>query len=624
MNLGRLFRSGRWFWSLFVAVLVVVNLLPVGWMVLGSLQENGDLQEGRVGLSRGSNEVMELLPLRDGVLAATAGGQLHLVRAESQGLVVRFSRELGSWGNALAVENENLWVLSGTQGLERMEASSFAVGEHWDIDDFRMAYLARIPTGKWLGLDRTAVETSELLALPEVVLATFRTTGFPGVVQVDRRSHALKFLVFGQELPFPVDQFVDLGKGRVAMVGDRGIVLWSVAGAKVIDQFQWGRDLPPERANLVAALDDSLLLCRRDQAWVYSLPGRQVVKALDTSCGLKGGRILSVAVDERRYWFGTASGVWGIDRRAGAPLGEDSLPLAPVDHPAGAPWMANGVIKMALAGGRFWAAGSHGEIAQGKLAGNLELERSGQLPPGRLRLWTENYAALWERLEFGKCLRNSLLVSLLVTVITVCLAVFSAYALGRLSFPGKEGFGLTALATQAVPGIAFLIPLYLGFLRLQKITEGTEPFGPDGLRLVGSLWGVVLIYSVFFVPFSIWILRGFFRALPRNLEAAAKLDGLSSWGAFWKVALPAVRPGILVTGLYVFVSVWDELLFAWVLTAERAFTVPVGIRTFSGNFQTRSDLLLASGALATLPVLMLFFLLQGRIIAGLVPRTSRK
>ena len=112
--------------------------------------------------------------------------------------------------------------------------------------------------------------------------------------------------------------------------------------------------------------------------------------------------------------------------------------------------------------------------------------------------------------------------------------------------------------------------------------------------------------------------------LYEDLEAAAQLDGCSRWAAFWKVAVPAVRPGIVVTGVYVFLSVWDELLFAWVLTAEKTYTVPVGIRLFAGNYQTRFDLMMAAATVATLPVLVLFFLLQRRIVAGIAPGLSRR
>lgn len=624
MHLRR--RGGKLFWSGLLASIALLNLLPLAWMVFSSLKDNRDLQAGKLGFSRAQSRVVALLPRREGVLAGTAGGGIHLMRLESQGLVVRGSRNLGTWGTAYSLQEEDLWVLSGEDGILRMDASSLSERKRWNMEEIRRTFLDRLPTGQWPTLEQQTVEASSILSVSDQVFATFRSKTFPGVVVLDKKTNALKFLVFGQELPFAVDQFLDLGKGRVAMVGDKGVVLWQASTSRLADQFLWGRDLPVERSALIVALDDSLLLCQRDRAEVYSLPGRSVVRTLDTTSGLMGGRILSVAADERRIWFGTAAGIYGIDRRSGEQVraGEDSVEILPVEHPAGTAWIASGVLGVAYLGGRLWVGGAQGEIAMGKIAGSLVMEREGRLPQGERIIRFDNYRDLWQKLDFGLYLRNSLLISLCVTLISVVLALFSAYALARLRFPGKEAFGLTALATQAIPGVAFLIPLYMSFLWLQQSSRGSEWFGADGIQLVGTWWGVTLLYSVFFVPFSIWILRSFFQALPRDLEAAAQMDGCSTWGAFWRVVLPAVRPGILVTGVYVFLSVWDELLFAWVLTAEKTYTVPVGIRLFAGNYQTRFDLMMAAATVATLPVLVLFFLLQRRIIAGIAPGLSRR
>lgn len=619
-------RGPRLFWGALVAAVALVNLMPLLWMVFSSLKENRDLQAGTLGFSRSQSRVVALLPRREGVLAGTDNGDIHLMRLESQGLVVRGTRAMGSWGAAYSLQEESLWVLSGEDGILLMDAGSLSERKRWSIDEIRQAFVDRLPGGVWADLTPGSVEASSILSVGEQVFATFRSKGFPGVIALDRKTGGLRFLVFGQELPFAIDQFLDLGKGRVAMVGDKGVVLWQTSNSRSTDQFLWGQDLPAERSALVVALDDSLLLCQRNHAEVFSLPGRKVVRTLDTASGLRGGKILAVTADERRIWFGTASGIYGIDRRAGAVQAtqEDSLDLLPVEHPVGNAWMSSGVLGVAYSGGRLWMGGGQGEIAMGRIAGPLVMERDGRLPQGERTIRLENYRDLWQKMDFGLFLRNSLLISLAVTFLSVFLALFSAYALARLRFPGKEAFGLATLATQAIPGVALLIPLFMTFLWLQKSSRETKWFGEAGVQLVGTWWGVTLLYSVFFVPFSIWILRAFFQALPRDLEAAAQLDGCSSWGAFYRVVLPAVRPGILVTGVYVFLSVWDELLFAWVLTAEKTYTVPVGVRLFAGNYQTRFDLMMAAATVATLPVLAMFFLLQRRIIAGIAPGLSRR
>ncbi|HOX51317.1 MAG TPA: ABC transporter permease subunit [Fibrobacteria bacterium] len=618
-------RGSKLFWTGLLAVIALLNLLPILWMVFSSLKDNRDLQAGSLGFSRSQSRLVAMLPRREGVLVGTTNGDIHLIRLESHGLVVRGTRSLDIFAAAYSLQEETLWVLSGQDGILQVDASSLSERQRWPMSRIRQAFLERLPNGTWPDLDPVAVEASSILAVGDQVFATFRSKAFPGVIVLDRKSGGIRFLVFGQELPFAIDQFLDLGRGRVAMVGDKGVVLWQTAPARTADQFLWGQDLPAERVALVVALDDSLLLCQRERADVYSLPGRKVVRTIDTASGLRGGRILAVTADDRRIWFGTAGGIYGVDRRAGTQIeDDDSLQLLAPEHPEGNPWMASGVLGVAYSGGRLWMGGSQGEIAMGKISGSLEVERDGRLPEGKRTLRFENFRDLWQKMDFGSYLRNSLIISLGVTVLSVALALFSAYALARLRFPGKEAFSLMSLATQAIPGVAFLIPLFMTFLWIQKYSRESGWFGDRGVQLVGAWWGVILLYAVFFVPFSIWILRAFFQALPKDLEAAAQLDGCSRWGAFWKVAVPAVRPGIVVTGVYVFLSVWDELLFAWVLTAEKTYTVPVGIRLFAGNYQTRFDLMMAAATVATLPVLVLFFLLQRRIVAGIAPGLSRR
>jgi len=128
---------------------------------------------------------------------------------------------------------------------------------------------------------------------------------------------------------------------------------------------------------------------------------------------------------------------------------------------------------------------------------------------------------------------------------------------------------------------------------------------------------MIFVYSVFYVPFSIWILRGFFAAIPNELEEAARIDGCSPWQVFWYVVLPLAVPGIIATGVYVFLTTWDELMFAWVLTSADTMTIPVGIRNFVGNYQNRFDLIMAAATVATVPVMAIFFMLQKYIVKGL-------
>jgi multiple sugar transport system permease protein len=219
-----------------------------------------------------------------------------------------------------------------------------------------------------------------------------------------------------------------------------------------------------------------------------------------------------------------------------------------------------------------------------------------------------NYRDLWRNINFGLYLRNSFIVCGLTTIFAMCLATPAGYSLSRFRFFGKRAINDSILATQMIPGIMFLIPIYLMFVKFHEIT---------GIQLIGTFPGLIFVYSTFFVPFSVWILQGFFASIPVDIEEAALIDGCSRFRIFWNIAVPLARPGIIATAIYIFLTAWDELMFAWVLTNANTMTIPVGIRLFVGNYQNRYDLMMAAATVATLPVLVAFFLLQKHIIRGL-------
>ena len=221
----------------------------------------------------------------------------------------------------------------------------------------------------------------------------------------------------------------------------------------------------------------------------------------------------------------------------------------------------------------------------------------------------ENYIEMWQSVDFFNYFKNSVIVCGATTVIALSIATFAGYAVARFKFPGAGIFGAAVLATQMVPGIMFLLPLYLMFIKIQDTL---------GIKIINTYGGLILVYSAFYIPFSIWILRGFFAGIPTELEEAAIIDGCSKFEAFLKVILPIARIGLIATGIYIFLMAWDELLFAWVLTTSSdVATIPVGIRLYVGNYQNRYDLLMAAGCVTTLPPLIIFFGLQKQFISGM-------
>jgi multiple sugar transport system permease protein len=237
--------------------------------------------------------------------------------------------------------------------------------------------------------------------------------------------------------------------------------------------------------------------------------------------------------------------------------------------------------------------------------GRVGLSRS---VTGQVEVHWGNYVDMWKNVNFGLYLKNSLIICGSTMFLAMILSTLAAYALSRFKFPGSDFFSNTILATQMIPAIMYLIPLYIMFVKFTVMT---------GIPVKGTYLGLILIYSAFFVPFSIWILRGFFASIPKELEEAARIDGCSPLQVFWYIALPLALPGIIATGIYLFLQAWDELMFAWVLTNGDTMTIPVGIRLFVGNYQNRFDLMMAAATVATIPVVILFFMLQKHIVRGL-------
>ena len=258
----------------------------------------------------------------------------------------------------------------------------------------------------------------------------------------------------------------------------------------------------------------------------------------------------------------------------------------------------NGVMYLGSRGGRLYKYD----------LGAQKVLQEATLPKGRFLVRWYNYVDMWKNVNFGLYLRNSLIICGFTMVFAMIFATFAAYALSRFRFPGSDLFSNTILATQMIPMIMYLIPIYIMFVRFTMWS---------GIPVKGTFPGLILIYSAWFLPFSIWILRGFFASIPRELEEAARIDGCSRFQVFRHIALPLARPGIIATGIYIFLQAWDELMFAWVLTNGDTMTIPVGIRLFVGNYQNRFDLMMAAATVATVPVVVLFFLLQRHIVRGL-------
>jgi arabinogalactan oligomer/maltooligosaccharide transport system permease protein len=198
---------------------------------------------------------------------------------------------------------------------------------------------------------------------------------------------------------------------------------------------------------------------------------------------------------------------------------------------------------------------------------------------------------------------NSLLVSALTTVIGLAVSTTAAYAFSRFRFPGREEGMQAFLITQMFPGVVMAVPLYILL---------------DELHLLNNMLGLALVYSTTSVPFSVWMLKGYFDTIPRDLEEAALVDGASQWFIFTRIVLPLAMPAIVVTALFSFMTAWNEfILAATFLSGERHMTLPVVLQSYVDDNSTAWGPFAAGAIIVSVPVMALFFVLQKHLVGGL-------
>jgi len=215
----------------------------------------------------------------------------------------------------------------------------------------------------------------------------------------------------------------------------------------------------------------------------------------------------------------------------------------------------------------------------------------------------QNYAKLFTEEPFLLWVRNSLLVTITVTLIGVTLASMAGYAFSRFKFPGRK-LGLhTLLITQMFPATMLLLPLYIMISKL---------------GLVNSFLGLIVMYSATALPFCVWLMKGYYDTIPASLEEAAHMDGATKFAAFYKVILPLAAPALVISALFSFMTAWNEyIIAAQVLWYEDMFTIPLGLKSFQGNMTTEWGLYAAGAIVISIPVVILFLILSKWLVSGL-------
>jgi len=237
------------------------------------------------------------------------------------------------------------------------------------------------------------------------------------------------------------------------------------------------------------------------------------------------------------------------------------------------------------------------------------LSPDAQLGRTPVQYWPEeidwsHYEFVLDNGDFLRALRNSVIVSVVTVLIALTFGSFAAYALGRIKFRGRTFTLYLILSMTMFPQIAILGSLFQMIRRFD---------------LYDRLPALIITYLTFTLPFTVWVLTNFFRALPGELEEAALVDGASPFRTFWEILLPLALPGLVTTGLLAFIQAWNEFLFALSFTQQQARTVQPAIASFSGNtqFDVPWGNIMAASVLVTIPLVILVLIFQRKILGGL-------
>lgn len=215
---------------------------------------------------------------------------------------------------------------------------------------------------------------------------------------------------------------------------------------------------------------------------------------------------------------------------------------------------------------------------------------------------TENYSRLFVKINFVENMMDSLIVATAAMLFGLGVSVTASYTFSRFRFRGRRYLLMQFLVINMFPVVLLLIPLFVIFSRLE---------------LMDTHLALVLAYGTFTIPFSTWMMTSFFNAIPKQLDDAALIDGCNRFSTLTRVVLPIAMPGIAATGIYIFITSWNEFVFASVLTSRNVQTIPIALQNMVGQYQIEWGLLTAGGVVSAIPVIVLFFFIQKQLITGM-------
>lgn len=217
-------------------------------------------------------------------------------------------------------------------------------------------------------------------------------------------------------------------------------------------------------------------------------------------------------------------------------------------------------------------------------------------------LGLDNYRFVLLHSHFPRWFLNSVIVAAATTVLGVLVAASAGYAVSRMRFPGHRPLMWTFLVTQMFPMAVLIVPLYNLLVQLD---------------LLDTYIGLVLVYCTISVPFCAWMLKGYFDTIPREIDEAGRVDGLTPFGTFWRLVMPLAKPGLAVTAFYSFLTAWGEVAYSNQFMRDPHTTLAVGIRTFAADQRADWGSMTAASVVIAIPAAIVFMLVQKHLVTGL-------
>ena len=581
-------RITKWLIHAVMIFMLIITLFPICWMVYCSVKENLDILIGKIPLSRAHNNVYEIFADKKDLWVLTSDGGIN--KWDKNTLLEKGNTAAQTQTTHFLMAKDHIYVSSANKGLLRIEKNNLKRKKEF-----------KLPLPKY---DKAKVVGTTLVAYDKKIYFTMQYKGYEGMIAFDPQSEKMgKIYDFKNKFsPSQIRSLLPL-KGKMWVGLDKGLIKVDLASGKVESAYDLAQYLPIGISRM-REISGKIIISGNTGAFIFNPLAGAVERTIFT------GNVLGLRVFDNKIYIGTNRGYKIYYYASGRTEDKEKLfrqVRADGTIIKNSEYTQAETSAFLKSGDKIYIGSTYGRVSLINEKNNKALKTSSARQGHIIIAWV-NYIDMWKNVDFGLYLRNSFLICGLTMVFAMIFATLAAYALSRFDFPGSKLFGVAILATQMVPGIMFLIPTYSNFVLVTEVT---------GFPIKGTYFGMIFVYATFFIPFSIWILRGFFAAIPAELEEAARIDGCSPIQVFWHIVLPLAVPGIIATGIYVFLTTWDELMFAWVLTSADTMTIPVGIRNFVGNYQNRFDLIMAAATVATVPVMIVFFLLQKHIVKGL-------